>query len=40
MAGGCINIINKKAKIKCDKYDTECQTSKSEDNDLDKTIRS
>ena len=29
MAGGCTSHMNKKAEIKCDENDTECQAEKS-----------
>ena len=40
MAGGCSNHMNKKAEIKCDDDDIECQTEKAEKFELNKTIRS
>ena len=40
MAGGCRMHMNKKAELKCDEYDTDCQTNKSEDYETDKTIKS
>ena len=40
MAGGCINNMNKKVEIKCDEDNTECQTDKAENFELNQTIRS
>ena len=40
MAGGCSNQMNKKVEIKCDEDDTECQTDKAENFELNQTIRS
>ena len=40
MAGGCSSHMNKKAEIKCDDGDTDCQTEKAEKVELNKTIRS
>ena len=40
MAGGCSSQMNKKAEIKCDEDDTECQTEKAEKFELNKTVRS
>ena len=40
MAGGCSNHMNKKVEIKCDEDNTECQTDKAENFELNKTIRS
>ena len=40
MAGGCNSHMNNKAEIKCAEDDTKCQTEKSENIELNKTIRS
>ena len=40
IAGGCSSHINKKAEIKCADDDTECQTEKAEQFELNKTVRS
>ena len=40
IAGGCSSQMDKKAEIKCDEDDTECQTEKAENFKLNKTIRS
>ena len=40
MAGGCSSHVNKKAEIECTEDDTECQTEKAEEFQLNKTIRS
>ena len=40
MAGGCSSHMNKKADIKCAEDDTECQTKKAEQFELNKIIRS
>ena len=40
MAGGCSSHMNKKAEIKCADDDTECQTEKAEEFEINKTIRS
>ena len=40
MAGGCTSHMNKKAEIKCDENDTECQTEKAEKFETNKIIRS
>ena len=40
IAGGCKSHINKKAEIKCAADETECQTEKTENFELNKTIRS
>ncbi len=40
IAGGCSSHIDKKAAIECAEDDTKCQSNKSEEYDLDKTVRS
>ena len=40
ISGGCNSHMNKKAEIKCDDNDTECQKEKAEKFELSKTIRS
>ena len=40
LAGGCINHMNKTAKIKCAPEDTECQTKKTEKFDLEESVKS
>ena len=40
MAGSCSSHINKKAEIKCDEDDTECQTEKAEKFDLKDALKS
>ena len=40
MAGGCSNHMNNKAEIKCVEEETECQTEKAENFELNKTVRS
>ena len=40
MAGGCSSHMNKKAEIKCDDDDTECQAEKAEKFELNKTLSS
>ena len=40
MAGGCSSHMNKKTEIKCAEDDTECQTEKAENFELNKTVRS
>ena len=40
MAGGCSSQMDKKAEIKCTKDDTECQTEKAENFELNKTVKS
>ncbi len=40
MAGGCSSQMEKKAEIKCTEDDTECQTEKAENFELNKTVRS
>ena len=40
MAGGCTSHMNKKAEIKCAEEDTDCQTVKAENFELNKTVKS
>ena len=40
IAGGCSSHMNKKAEIKCDDDDTECQAEKAEKFELNKTLSS
>tara|TARA_Y100000739_G_C20456549_1_gene394789 strand:- start:165 stop:359 length:195 start_codon:yes stop_codon:yes gene_type:complete len=40
LAGGCSNHMNEKAEIKCAEDDTECQTEKGENFELNKIVRS
>ena len=40
MAAGCNNNTNKKVQIECDKDEPKCQTNKSKNFELEKTVRS
>ena len=40
IAGGCGSHMNKKENIKCAENDTECQTDKAENFELNKPLRS
>ena len=40
MAGGCSSHMNKTAEIKCAEDDTECQSEKAEEFNLNNSVRS
>ena len=40
MAGACSSHMNKKAEIKCDENDTECQAEKASKFDLEDSLKS
>ena len=40
IAGGCSSHMNKKAEIKCDENDTECQAEKTSKFDLKDSLQS
>ena len=40
MAAGCSSHMNQKAEIKCAEDDTECPIEKTEEFELNKTVRS
>ena len=40
IAAGCNSHMNEKVQIKCDKDNPNCQTNKTEKNELEETFRS